>query len=58
MITCCGGCEQLLNVTEAMAIGAQLNWSSPSVAQRLPLVFKRTDDELQIRAAQEIRRIA
>jgi len=58
MITCCGGCEHLINVTEAMAIGAQLNWSSPSVAQRLPLVFKRTDDELQIRAAQEIRRIA
>jgi hypothetical protein len=35
----------------------QLNWSSPKVAQRLPLALKRTDDELKNRAAQEIRRI-
>jgi hypothetical protein len=26
--------------------GCQLNWSSPSKAQRLPAVFKRTDEEL------------
>ena len=36
---------------------AQLNWSSPGVAQRLPLPLKRTDDELKARADQEIRRI-
>ena len=36
---------------------AQLNWSSPGVAQRLPLPLKRTDDELTARSAQEIRRI-
>ncbi|MFO1432076.1 MAG: hypothetical protein U1F76_18360 [Candidatus Competibacteraceae bacterium] len=35
----------------------QLNWSSPAVAQRLPLELKRTDDELANKAAQEIRRI-
>ena len=34
-----------------------LNWSSPVVAQRLPLTLKRTDDELANRAAQEIRRL-
>jgi hypothetical protein len=34
-----------------------LNWSSPRVAQRLPLALKRTDDELKNRAAQEIGRI-
>lgn len=36
---------------------SQLNWSSPKVAQRLPLALKRTDDELKNRASQEIRRI-
>jgi len=58
MVTCEGGPESLAGVTEAVVIAAQLNWSSPTVAQRLPVAFKRTDDELQIRAAQEIRRIA
>ena len=36
---------------------AQLNWSSPAVAQRLPLPLKRTDDELKARLAQEVRGI-
>jgi hypothetical protein len=59
MLISCEGAEGLLQkVVEATAIGAQLNWGSPGVAQRLPLVFKRTDDELDIRYAQEIRRIA
>ena len=57
-ITCQEGRESLIRATEAVSISAQLNWSSPTVAQRLPLFFKRTDEELQIRAAQEIRRIA
>lgn len=43
--------------TEALAASAQLNWSSPGVAQRLPLPFKRTDEVLKKRSEQEIRRI-
>jgi len=35
---------------------SQLNWSNPRVAQRLPLPLKRTDDELNDRYAQEVRR--
>lgn len=50
--------NSMTRITEAVAVSAQLNWSSPTVAQRLPLVFKRTDEELEVRAAQEIRRIA
>jgi len=36
---------------------SNLNWSSPRVAQRLPITLKRTDDELTSRSDQEIRRI-
>lgn len=36
---------------------AQLNWSSPRVAQRLPIALQKTDQELEKRTAQEIRRI-
>jgi hypothetical protein len=42
---------------EGVFQGAQLNWSSPTVAQSLPLALKRTDEELRSRADQEIRRI-
>jgi hypothetical protein len=41
----------------AVFSAAQLNWSSPRVAQRLPLTLKRTDEELKARAAQEIRQM-
>ncbi len=59
MTIACDGTGSLLSkVVEATAIGAQLNWGSPGVAQRLPIVFKRTDEELDVRYAQEIRRIA
>jgi hypothetical protein len=37
---------------------SHLNWSSPSVAQKLPLSLKRTDDELEARADQEVRRLS
>ncbi|MDZ7290663.1 MAG: hypothetical protein ONB44_13910 [candidate division KSB1 bacterium] len=47
----------LTAVVKDVAATAQLNFSNPRVAQRLPLPFKRTDDELKNRAAQEIRRI-
>jgi len=58
-IVVCDGEEALLQkVVRATFVGAQLNWGSPGVAQRLPIVFKRTDEELDIRYAQEIRRIA
>ncbi len=43
-------------VAEYVHATSQLNWSSPRVAQKLPLPLKRTDDELKNRAAQEIRR--
>jgi hypothetical protein len=44
-------------VAEDVHTSAHLNWSSPDVAQWLPLSLKRTDEELRSRAAQEIRRI-
>lgn len=52
-----GRCAGILEPAKAAFAAAQLNWSSPGVAQRFPLPFKRTDDELKARAAQEIRRI-
>lgn len=52
-----GRCATILDAATAAFGAAQLNWSSPGVAQRLPLPFKRTDEELSARAAQEIRRI-
>ena len=57
-ISCEGPAEFLVKVVEATAVGAQLNWGSPGVAQRLPIIFKRTDEELDVRYAQEIRRVA
>jgi hypothetical protein len=44
-------------VAKDVFAAAQLNWSSPKVAQRLPLPLKRTDDELKNRMAQEIKRV-
>ena len=51
------GADNLRNIVNDEQASCQLNWSSPSVAQRLPLEIKRTDDELKNRSAQEIRRI-
>ena len=50
-------CHSLQEAGLSAFASAQLNWSSPRVAQRLPLPLKRTDDELSARLAQEIRRI-
>jgi hypothetical protein len=44
-------------LAEHFFISAQLNYSSPGVAQRLSAGLKRTDEELEARAAQEIRRV-
>jgi hypothetical protein len=52
-----GHCYNLMGAAESVVASAQLNWSNPRVAQHLPLPFKRTDEELRARAAQEIRRI-
>lgn len=45
----------LVAVATCMHATTHLNWSSPAVAQRLPLELKRTDEELEKKAAQEIR---
>lgn len=52
-----GHCSSVRDAAFATFEGSQLNWSSPSVAQRMHLAVKRTDEELKARAAQEIRRI-
>ena len=49
-------CSDVIDVARATFAGAQLNWSSPRVAQRLPLHAKRADEDLKERAAQEIKR--
>jgi hypothetical protein len=51
-----GRCSQIMDAATACFEAAQLNWASPGVAQKLPLPFKRTDEELKARSAQEIRR--
>lgn len=43
-------------VGESTFMSAQLNWSSPTTAQRMLLPLKRTDEELQSRSSQEVRR--
>jgi hypothetical protein len=52
-----GHCSSLRDAIEAEHTASQLNWSSPTVAQRLGLPFKRTDEELKARAQQEIKHI-
>jgi hypothetical protein len=53
-----GSPTRAVDAAQSVFAGAQLNWSSPAVAQRLPLPFKRTDEELVARAAQEVRRLS
>ena len=45
-------------VAFAVFISAQFNWGSPGKAQRLPIYFKRTDEELKKEYSQEVRRIS
>ena len=49
--------QDLPDVAFSAFASAQLNWSSPDVAQHLPLPLKRTDEELEARMSQEIRRV-
>ena len=46
----------MVRVTKAVFASTHLNFSNPSVAQRLPLELKRTDDALKNRDSQEIPR--
>lgn len=55
-ITAKGRCQNLRAATDSCFASAQLNWASPSVAQRLPLPIKRGDEGLIDRAAQDIKR--
>ena len=48
----------MLLAAEDFYATTHLNWSSPSMAQRLALELKRTDEELTTRAAQEVRRVS
>lgn len=47
----------MINVIKDLMYGAQLNYSSPKVAQKLTLPAKRADDELAQKRAQEIKRL-
>jgi hypothetical protein len=47
----------MADVATDVSAATQFNWSNPRVAQRLPIEFKQTDDELKKKAAQEIRRV-
>lgn len=55
MLVANGDNIDLVAVAEDVYATSHLNWSNPRVAQRLPLTLKRTDDELENRAAQDIR---
>jgi hypothetical protein len=57
MLVAHGDDVSMTYVVEDIHAATHLNWSSPSVAQRLPLVLKRTDEQLRERAAQEVRRV-
>lgn len=57
MVVTHGNDVDIRAIVEDVHATTHLNWSSPSVAQRLPLVLKRTDEQLRERAAQEVRRV-
>jgi hypothetical protein len=47
----------LRGAAQTCFFGAQLNWSQPRIAARLPLPLSRTDEELKKRAEEEARHI-
>ena len=55
MIVSNGHCNDIARAGKATFAATQLNWSSPQVAQRLPIHVKNSDEQLQNRAAQVIR---
>lgn len=50
-------CPDIVAIGQSIFDAAQLNWSSPKVAQRDAETIRASDDELKARAAQEMRRI-
>jgi len=44
-------------IAYTISLSTHFNWSSPGKSQRLPIYFKRTDDELKKKQMQDIRRI-
>jgi hypothetical protein len=52
-----GSALHLQDAAEHFFHSAQMNYSSPGIAQRLAAGLKRTDEELKARAAQEISRM-
>lgn len=57
VVTGNGHCPDIVEAGRSVFHAAQLNWSSPRVAQRLPQTIRAADEKLQAREAQEIRRI-
>lgn len=55
MLVSNGHCNDINRAGQAVFAATQLNWSSPQVAQRLPIHVKNSDELLQDRAAQMIR---
>lgn len=53
-----GKCSHPVDAAFITFMASQLNWSSPRVAQRLPLHAKRVDEDLKARADQEVRRFS
>lgn len=51
-------CSTPVDAAYTTFMATQLNWSSPKVAQRLPLQAKRGDEDLKAREDQEIRRFS
>lgn len=52
-----GRCPDIVGAATAAVTASELNWSSPKVAQRLPIYLKRADEDLKARDAQEVRRV-
>jgi hypothetical protein len=47
----------LKTIGHTVSLSTHFNWDSPGKSQRLPIYFKRTDDELKRKQMQDIRRI-
>jgi hypothetical protein len=58
VITGNGHCPDITEAARSVFFAAQLNWSSPQKAQRLPQTIRAADEQIQAREAQEIRRLS
>jgi hypothetical protein len=57
VVTSNGHCPNIVEAARSVFDAAQLNLSSPKVAQRLPQTVNAADEQLEARDAQEIRRV-